>query len=199
MTRLHVISDDGYFLKGVSLSSYHQWFSSLQITNPGVVVNDELIGRISDAHDHITVVNIECGNMRRELLNVLGRSGKKVLVMANFRMSQTYPLLPLLISNKVTVEALLKQAFELMTHKVEPAMRSLINSYDYPVLFLMGRGVKVKEISTIVNLCDKRIYVSANRLVEKTGLRGKDKTNVILCCDVLRMFKAYDKFNRCHV
>lgn len=195
MNKLHIISDDSYFLMGVSHSPYHQWFSSMQITNPGLEINDELVECIYDAHDHITVVNVACGNMRRELLNVLGRLGKKVLVMANFKTSKKHPLLPLLISKKVTADALLRQAFKLVTHKIDPAVRSLVNSPDYPVIFLMGRGVQIKTISSIVNLCERKIYVAANRLVEKTGLRGKDKINIILCCDVLRMFKSYDKFS----
>lgn len=195
MNRLHVISDDCFFLMGISHSPYHQWFSSLQITNPGTKINDELVECISDAHDHIIVVNVACGNMRRELLNVLGRLGKKVLVMANFKMSQVYPLLPLLISKKVTAETLLRQAFKLVTHKIDPATLSLVNSPDYPVIFLMGRGVQIKTISSIMNLCERKVYVSASRLVEKTGLRGKDKINIMLCCDVLRMFKAYSKYN----
>lgn len=195
MIRLHVISDNSYFLMGISHSPYHQWFSSVQITNTGATINDELVERISDAYDHITVVNVACGNMRRELLNMLGRLGKKVLVMAHFKISQTYPLLPLIICKKVTAEALLRQAFKLVTYKIDPATLSLVNSPDYPVIFLMGRGVKIKMISSIMNLCEKKIYVSANRLVEKTGLRGKDKINIMLCCDLLRMFKAYSKYN----
>lgn len=193
MTKLHVISDDSYFLTGMSSVSCLPWFSYLKVSHTGTAIDKALICSISSINDDVTVVNVASGKMRRDLLILLGVSGKKVLVMARFNKSQSEPLLPHLIKDNSSAKELLAKASHLMLSETYSLQASLINSTEFAIPFLLEKGVVMSDISSMINLCEKSIAYSRKKIVERIGLRGKDKPNMLLCCDMLRMFSFYDK------
>lgn len=194
MYGLHIISDDNYFLSGIS-EAFHDssavssaGFSRLRITNPGKRVDNKLINRIA-GYD-MTVVYISCRRMRRALLILLGRLRKKILIMARFIPSQEKKPPYYLMNSTASPASLFGRAEHLMKSAPAEIGGVLLRNISLSVFPLLEKGVGISDISSSVRRSEKTVYEMKSNLSKCFGLRTGRNINFLLCCDLSEMFNA---------
>lgn len=193
MRKIHIISDNNYFLLGVSGIFHSTKFSNFKTTRVGSKVSCTLMRSIRDGDDDVTVINVVCRKVRRALLIVLGRLGKKFLLMARFTKSQENPLPPYLMMCSVTAAELLDKVAALIKIEIYSMCPSLINSPAAYVISLLEKGHSVSGVSSFIKRNGKVVCSLKNLLIERFGLRAGRGVNLLLCSDLLGMFSAHSK------
>jgi len=189
----HVISDNFYFLNGFKgmyekSETFKGELSFSFIGSNGV--NADISGTLDDlsTNNNFIILNVMCMKMRSQLLKMIGKMKRKVLIVSKHVQDtkEIGPVVSILANPNISFDALIKNVFLVKKENVTIDL----NMFEQSLLLLLGYGESIHSLSKSMAKSRKVVSSLKNRAIGKLGLSGVRVTNLLLCCDILRLINA---------
>lgn len=190
---LHIISDNFYFLNGFK-GMYEKSeafngdlsfsFIDSNVFNADIsVALDELA-----TNNNFIILNVMCIKIRSQLLKMIGKMKRKVLIISKHIQDkkEVSSVVSILANPDISFDELIKNVFTLKDETV----RVDLNVVEQSLLILLGHGESIHSLSKSMVKSRKVVSSLKNRAIGKLGLSGVRVTNLLLCCDILRLINA---------
>lgn len=190
---LHIISDNFYFLNGFK-GMYEKSeafngdlsfsFIDSNVFNVDIsVALDELA-----TNNNFIILNVMCIKIRSQLLKMIGKMKRKVLIISKHIQDkkEVSSVVSILANPDISFDELIKNVFTLKDETV----RVDLNVVEQSLLILLGHGESIHSLSKSMVKSRKVVSSLKNRAIGKLGLSGVRVTNLLLCCDILRLINA---------
>lgn len=190
---LHIISDNFYFLSGFKgmyekSEAFKGDLSFSFIGSNGF--NADISGALDDlaTNNNFIILNVMCIKIRSQLLKMIGKMKRKVLIVSKHIQDkkEVGSVVSILANPDISFDELIKN----VSLVKDETVRVDLNVFEQSLLLLLGHGESIHSLSKSMVKSRKVVSSLKNRAIGKLGLSGVRVTNLLLCCDILRLINA---------